>query len=53
MIEAPGMHAPQRGNGSIIVVALSVAIFVSMLPLAVAPGVLLMANESGAWPPRL
>jgi len=47
MNENPGIHAPCRGSAAIVVLALSVAMFVSMLPLAVAPGVLLMAREFG------
>ncbi len=47
MAEAPETRTSPGGNRSIVVLSMSVAMFVSMLPLAVAPGVLLMARQFG------
>ena len=47
MAQAPEAPASYGGTPSLVVLAMSVAVFVSMLPLAVAPGVLLMARAFG------
>ena len=47
MREAEGAHAVHHGNQSIFVLALCIPMLMAMLPLAIAPGVLLMAREFG------
>ena len=49
----PGDHAPRHGGPAVVVLALAVPILISMLALAIAPGVLEMASEFGALTAQL
>jgi len=51
--EHPGEHAPHRGGAAVVVLSLAIPVLVSMLALAIMPGVLQMANEFGALTAQL
>ena len=51
--EHPGDHAPYHGGAAVVVLALAIPILVSMLALAITPGVLAMAGEFGALTAQL
>lgn len=46
--EAPGVHARYVGGATIAFLALAIPVLVSMLALAIAPGILQMASDFGA-----
>jgi MFS family permease len=49
----PGAHAPYVGGASVVALALGIPVLISMLALAIAPGVLQMAQEFGALTAQL
>ena len=49
----PGDHAPHAGGPAVVVLALAMPALISMLALAIAPGVLDMAREFGALTAQL
>lgn len=51
--EHPGEHAPRHGGLAVVVLALAIPVLISMLALAIAPGVLAMAHEFGALTAQL
>ena len=51
--EHPGEHARHRGGAAVVVLGLAIPILISMLALAIMPGVLQMAKEFGALTAQL